>query len=315
MDEPCRVRSISRLGSKTVFMKILLTGKDGQIGFALHKKLASVGEVIATNRNELNLENSDAIKAFIEKIKPDIIINTVAYTDVDKAETEIELARKVNTEAPKVLAEKASQLDIPIIHFSTDYVFDGLKNEPYMETDQANPKSVYGQTKWEGEETVRQYKKHIILRASWVFGSHGQNFLKKILKLIQEKSSLNIVSDQKGSPTSADVIADVIYKIVKTFLNNPNFKDFGTYHVALEGETDWYQYACFITNEAIRLGLKTTMTPQDIKAISNDAYPTKAARPINSRLDTTKIKKTFMLKLPSWEDEATAVIKIALSNI
>ena len=296
-------------------MKILLTGKDGQIGFALHKKLVSVGEVIATNRNELNLENSDEIKVFIEKIKPDIIINAAAYTDVDKAETEIELAHKVNSEAPRVLVEEASQLDIPIIHFSTDYVFDGLNNQPYIETDKANPQSVYGQTKWQGEEAVRQYKKHIILRTSWVFGSHGQNFLKTILKLIQEKSSLNIVSDQKGSPISADVIADMIYKIIKTFLNNPKFRDFGTYHVALEGETNWYQYACFITNEAIRLGLKTTMISQDIQAISSDVYSAAAKRPMNSRLDTTKIRKTFMLELPYWEEEAAAVIKIALSDI
>jgi dTDP-4-dehydrorhamnose reductase len=296
-------------------MKILLTGKDGQIGFALHKKLASVGEVIATNRNELNLENSDVIRAFIEKIKPDIIINAAAYTNVDKAETEIELAHKVNIEAPRVLVDEASQLNIPIIHFSTDYVFDGLNNQPYVETDKANPKSVYGQTKWQGEEAVRQYKKHIILRTSWVFGSHGQNFLKTILKLIQEKSSLNIVSDQQGTPTSANAIAEVTYRIVKTILNKASFEDFGTYHVALEGETDWYQYACFITDEAIRLGLKTTITSNDIKSTLSDAYPTLAKRPINSRLDSTKIKKTFILKLPIWKEEVAAVIKIALSNI
>ena len=295
-------------------MKILLTGKDGQVGFALNKKLVSVGELIATDRNELNLENPDAIRAFIEKIKPDMIINAAAYTDVDKAETEIELAHKVNTEAPKVLAEKASQLDIPMIHFSTDYVFDGLKNEPYVETDQANPQSIYGKTKSEGEEAVRQHKKHIILRASWVFSSRGQNFLKTIMRLIQEKSSLDIVSDQKGTPTSADALAEVTYKIVKTILNKASFEDFGTYHVSLEGEADWYQYACFITDEAIRLGLKTTMTSQDIMAISSDAYPMLAKRPMNTRLDTTKIKKTFMLKLPSWEQEVAAVIKIALSN-
>ena len=295
-------------------MKILLTGKNGQIGFALHKKLASLGEVIATNRNELNLENSDAIRAFIEKIKPDIIINAGAYTDVDKAESEIELAHKVNTEAPKVLAEKASQLDIPIIHFSTDYVFDGLKNEPYVETDQTNPQSVYGKTKWEGEEAIRNHKKHIILRTSWVFSSRGQNFLKTILKLIQEKTSLNIMNDQRGAPTSADSIADVTYTVVKTILNKAGFEDFGTYHVALEGETNWYQYACFITDEAIRLGLKTLMISHDIKAIPSDAYPTVAKRPMNSRLNTTKIKKAFMLELFSWEKEAAAAIKIALSN-
>jgi dTDP-4-dehydrorhamnose reductase len=295
-------------------MKILLTGKDGQVGFALHKKLVSLGEVIATNRNELNLENSDAIIVFIEKIKPDIIINAAAYADVDKAETEIELAHKVNTEAPRVLAEKASQLDIPMIHFSTDYVFDGLKNEPYVETDQANPQSIYGKTKWQGEEAVRNHKKHIILRTSWVFSSRGQNFLKTILKLIQEKTSLNIVSDQRGAPTSVDALARVTYKIVKAIFNKDSFKDFGTYHVALEGESNWYQYACFITDEAMRLGLKTTMTSQHIKSIPSDAYPTAAKRPMNSRLNTINIKKAFMLELPDWEEEVAAVIKIALNN-
>jgi dTDP-4-dehydrorhamnose reductase len=295
-------------------MKIFLIGKDGQVGFALHKKLAPIVEVIATNRNELNLENFDAIRIFIEKIKPDMIINAAAYTDVDKAESEIGLAYKVNTEAPMVLAEKASQLNIPIIHFSTDYIFDGLKNEPYQETDQANPQSIYGETKWKGEEAVRQHKKHIILRTSWVFSYHGQNFLKTILKLIQEKSSLNIVSDQQGTPTSADVLADVTYKIIKTILKKPNFEDFGTYHVALEGETNWYQYACFINDEALRLGLKTTMTSQDIQSISSDEYPTAAKRPMNSKLNTTKIKKTFMLKLPDWKVEVANILKLALIN-
>ena len=295
-------------------MKILLTGKDGQVGFALQKKLVSVGEVIATDRNELNLENSDAIRAFIEKIKPDIIINAAAYTDVDKAESEIELAHKVNAEAPKVLAEKASQLNIPMIHFSTDYVFDGLKNEPYVETDQANPQSIYGKTKWKGEKAVRNHKKHIILRTSWAFSSRGQNFLKTILKLIQEKTSLNIVSDQRGTPTSVDALAEVTYHIVKSILNKLNLKDFGTYHIALEGETNWYQYACFIADEAMRLGLKTTMTSYDMNAIPSYAYPTLAKRPMNSRLNSTKIKKTFMLELPSWEEEVAAVIKIALNN-
>jgi dTDP-4-dehydrorhamnose reductase len=293
-------------------MKILLTGKDGQVGFALHKKLASIVEVIATNRNELNLENSDEIRIFIKKIKPDMIINAAAYTDVDKAESEIELAHKVNAQAPKVLAEKASQLNIPMIHFSTDYVFDGLKNEPYVEIDQVNPQSVYGVTKWKGEEGIRNHKKHIILRTSWVFSSHGENFLKTILKLIQEKSSLNIVNDQKGIPTSADAIANATYQIVKMILQNPNFEDFGTYHVALEGEANWYQYACFIADEAMRLGLKTTMTSQDINSIPTDAYPTLARRPMNSRLDTTKIKKTFMLELPSWKPEVATVLKSAL---
>jgi dTDP-4-dehydrorhamnose reductase len=290
-------------------MKILLTSKDGQVGFALHKKLASLGEVIATNRHELDLANPDAIKAFIDKTKPDIIINPAAYTQVDKAESEKLLAHQINAIAPKILAEKASQLNIPIIHFSTDYVFDGLKHGPYIETDQANPQSVYGQTKWEGEEAIRQHKKHIILRTSWVFSAHGQNFLKTILKLAQEKSSLNVVSDQIGTPTSSDVLADMTFRIVKTILNGSNFKNFDTYHVTSSGDTNWYRYACFIVDEAISLGFKTSMTSQDIKKISIDLYPTLAKRPMNSRLDTTKIKKVFMLELPHWEEEVKKILK------
>ena len=290
-------------------MKILLTGKDGQVGFALHKKLLSFGEVIATGRHELDLANPDAIKAFIDKNKPDIIINPAAYTQVDKAESEKLLAYQINAIAPQVLAEKASEFNIPIIHFSTDYVFDGLKQEPYLETDEGSPQSVYGQTKWEGEEAVRQHKKHIILRTSWVFSSHGQNFLQTILKLIQEKFSLNVVNDQKGTPTSSEVLADVTFSIVKAISNKHNCKDFGTYHVASSGDTDWFHYACFIVDEAIDLGLKTSMTSKDIKPIPTSLYPTSAKRPMNSMLDTTKIKKTFMLESPHWEVEVKRILK------
>jgi dTDP-4-dehydrorhamnose reductase len=290
-------------------MKILLTGKDGQVGFALHKKLLSLGEVIATNRDILDLSNPQAISAFIDKTKPDIIINPAAYTQVDQAENESELAFQINTFAPQVLAEKASELDIPIIHFSTDYVFDGLKHEPYLEIDEVNPQSVYGQTKWQGEEALRQNKKHIILRTSWVFSSHGKNFLKTIFKLIQEKTSLNVVSDQIGTPTSSEALADVTYQIVKAIFNDDNFKDFGTYHMTLDNETNWYRYARFITDEAARLGLQTLMTSKDIKPILSDAYPTLAKRPMNSRLDNKKIKKTFMLELPHWEEEVKRILK------
>jgi dTDP-4-dehydrorhamnose reductase len=290
-------------------MKILLTGKDGQVGLALHRKLASLGDVIATNRDMLDLGDSQAIRAFIDQTQPDIIINPAAYKKVDQAQNEPELAFQINAVAPQVLADKASELHIPIIHFSTDYVFDGLKHEPYLETDEVNPQSVYGQTKWQGEEALRNHKKHIILRTSWVFGSHGQNFLKTILKLIQEKTSLNIVSDQIGTPTSSEALSDVTYKIVEAIFNDPNFKDFGTYHMTLEDETNWYCYACFITDEAVRLGLQTLMTSKDIKAVLTDAYPTLAKRPMNSRLDTTKIKKTFMLELPHWEEEVKRILK------
>ena len=293
-------------------MKILLTGKDGQVGFALHKKLASLGEVIATNREMLDLSDPQAIRIFIDQKKPDIIINTAAYTKVDQAQNEPELAFQINAVAPQVFADKASELDIPIIHFSTDYVFDGLKHEPYIETDKVNPQSVYGQTKWQGEEAVRNHKKHIVLRTSWIFSSHGQNFLKTILKLIQEKTSLNIVNDQIGTPSSSEVSADVTCQIVKAIFDNANFKDFGTYHMTLEDETNWYRYACFITDEAKRFGLETLMTSKDIKPILSDAYPTLAKRPMNSRLDTTKIKKTFMLELPHWQEEVKRILKVLI---
>ncbi len=293
-------------------MKILLTGKDGQVGFALHKKLVSLGEVITTNRDMLDLRDPQAIRIFIDKTKPDIIINPAAYTKVDQAENEPELASQINVVAPQVLTDKALELDIPIIHFSTDYVFDGLKHEPYLETDKVNPQSVYGQTKWQGEEVVRNHKKHIILRTSWVFSSHGQNFLKTIMKLIQEKTSLNVVSDQIGTPTSSEAIADVTYQVVKAIFNDPHFKDFGTYHMTLDNETNWYRYACFITDEAKRLGLSALMTSKDIKPIPSDAYPTLAKRPMNSRLDNTKIKKTFMLELPHWEVEVKRILKVLI---
>ena len=290
-------------------MKIFLTGKDGQVGLALHKKLASLGEVIATNRDMLDLTNPDAIRDFVDKANPDIMINPAAYTKVDQAQNEPELTLQINAIAPQVLADKAAELDIPIIHFSTDYVFDGLKHEPYLETDKVNPQSVYGQTKWQGEEGVRNHKKHIILRTSWVFSSHGQNFLKTIMKLIQEKTSLNVVIDQIGTPTSNEALADVTYKIVAAIFNDPHFKDFGTYHMTLDNETNWYRYACFITDEATRLGLPTLMTSKDIKPILSDAYHALAKRPMNSRLDTTKIKKTFMLELPHWEEEVKRILK------
>jgi dTDP-4-dehydrorhamnose reductase len=290
-------------------MKILLTGSHGQVGFELNKKLSALGEVIATDREELNLEDAQAIRSFIEQTRPDIIINPAAYTAVDKAESEPELAHLINAIAPEVLADKARELDIPLIHFSTDYVFDGLKKEAYLETDETNPQSVYGKTKCEGEEKVRVHHKHIILRTSWVFGVHGANFLKTILRLIGERDQLSIVSDQWGSPASAAMLSDVTYEIVKRILKNPDFNDCGTYHVTCEGETNWHEYAQFVASKAIELGFKSKIKPDTIKAIPTIDYPTPAKRPFNSRLNTHKIGKAFMLKLPHWQDEVTKTLK------
>jgi dTDP-4-dehydrorhamnose reductase len=290
-------------------MKILLTGSNGQVGFELQKKLSVLGEVIATDREEFDLADPDAIKKFIDQINPDIIINPAAYTAVDKAESEPDLAYQINTLAPEILAKKATELDIPLIHFSTDYVFDGLKKEAYIETDKTDPKSIYGQTKSEGEEKVRQHSKHIILRTSWVFGNHGNNFLKTILKLIQEKDSINIVSDQWGSPSSASILCDVTIKIVDTIFRNKNFDDYGTYHATCQGETSWHDYACLIATEAIKLGIKIKCPPQHIQPILTSEYATAAKRPLNSRLNCEKLKKTFMLELPHWQEEVKKVLR------
>ena len=290
-------------------MKILLTGKNGQVGFELAKKLSSLGELIATDRKDLDLSNLDAIKKFIDQAKPDIIINSAAYTAVDKAESEPNLAHQINAEAPKVLADKASELNIPLIHFSTDYVFDGLKKEAYIETDPTHPQSIYGKTKCEGEEKVRAHPKHIILRTSWVFGSHGNNFLKTILRLMQEKESLNVVGDQWGNPSSTMMLADITYKMVDRIFKNKNFSNYGTYHVTNEGETTWHQYASLIANEAIKLNLKIKCKSNQIRSISTSEYPTSAIRPLNSTLNTDKLKKTFMLELPHWELEVKKVLR------
>ena len=290
-------------------MKILLTGSNGQVGFELNKKLSALGEVIATDREELDLTNLNAIRIFIDHTKPDIIINPAAYTTVDKAESEPELAHLINVSAPEVLATMAAELDIPLIHFSTDYVFDGLKKEAYIETDKTNPQSVYGKTKCEGEEKIRKHPKHIILRTSWVFGSHGNNFLKTILRLIQEKESLNIVGDQWGSPASSSMLSGVTFKIVDTIIKNENFNDYGTYHVTNDGETNWHAYASLLSSEAMKLNLKVTCAPEKIHSILTSEYPTAAKRPLNSRLNTDKIKKTFMLELPHWESEVKKVLK------
>jgi len=290
-------------------MKILLTGSKGQVGFELNKKLSALGEVIATDREELNLEDSHAIRSFIGHTKPDIIINPAAYTAVDKAESESEIAHLINAIAPEVLASMATELDIPLVHFSTDYVFDGLKKEAYVETDKTNPQSVYGKTKCEGEEKVRHHAKHIILRTSWVFGSHGNNFLKTILRLISDKESLNIVGDQWGSPASSSMLGDVTFKIVDTILKNKNFNDYGTYHVTNDGETNWHAYASLISSEAMKLNLKVKCAPDKIHSILTSEYPTTAKRPLNSRLNCEKLKKTFVLELPHWESEVKKALR------
>jgi len=284
-------------------MKIFLTGKNGQLGHKVEKDLKQIYEVVATDRDTLDLIDAQFIKDAIYKIKPNLIINTAAYTNVDQAEKEKDLAYKVNALAPKALSQAAKVLDIPIIHISTDYVFDGTKVGAYLEDDQSNPLSVYGITKWQGEEFVRQYSKHFILRTSWVFSSEGRNFLKSIFKLAHEKTSLNVVDDQWGSPTSVETLSKAIQIIIQ-YLDQKNNSDvYGTYHVTSDGKTNWYLYTRKIldTLESYKIELK--LKKNFLYPISSNQFNQDTARPKNSKLNTDKFKKIFMTEFSHWENE------------
>ena len=284
-------------------MKIFLTGKNGQLGHKLEKDLQKIHEVIATDRNTLDLLDTQLIEDSIYQVKPDLIINAAAYTNVDQAEKEKDLVYRVNALAPKALSQAAKALDIPIIHISSDYVFDGTKEGAYVEDDQANSLSVYGITKWQGEEFVRQHPKHFILRTSWVFSSEGRSFLKSIFKLAQEKNSLNMVDDQWGSPTSVETLSKAIQIIIQ-YLDQKNNSDvYGTYHVTSDGKTNWYLYTRKIldTLESFKVELK--LKKYDLHPISSAQYPQNATRPKNSKLNTDKFKKIFMAEFSHWENE------------
>ena len=284
-------------------MKIFLTGKNGQLGHRLLEDLKKIHEVIATDRNTLDLLDTQLIEDTIYQVKPDLIINAAAYTNVDQAEKEKDLAYKINALAPEALSRAAKELDIPIIHISTDYVFDGTKERAYVEGDQVNPLSVYGITKWQGEEFVREHPKHFILRTSWVFSSGGNSFLRIIFKLAKEKTSLSVVEDQWGSPTSAEALSKAIQTIIK-YLNQKNNLDvFGTYHVTSDGETNWYLYARKIldTLESFKVELK--LKKYNLHPISSAQYPQNATRPKNSILNTEKFRKIFMTEFSHWENE------------
>lgn len=289
--------------------RILVTGKNGQVGNELQRSLAHLGEVVAVDIEDCDLTNTEAIVSLVEKTKPSLIVNPAAYTAVDKAETEPEIAFAINATAPKVLAAQANMLRIPIIHYSTDYVFDGEKLGWYTENDSANPQSIYGKTKWQGEKNVRAMcGQHVILRTSWVFGAHGGNFLKTILKLAQEREVLSIIADQYGAPTSARLLADATAEIAQKLLNGETGK-FGTYHLAGAGETTWHGYATKVVELAYQLGIKTKVRAIDIQPIPTEAYPLPAPRPKNSKLSTDKIKASFGIGISDWSVDVEQVLK------
>lgn len=291
--------------------KILLTGKNGQVGWELLHSLASFGSVIALDSKEMNLADPNAVRRTIRKVRPDIIINPAAYTAVDKAEGDTELAMAVNGIAPGILAEEAFHLDAILVHYSTDYVFDGNKLAPYTEDDVPNPQSVYGRTKLAGEQAVRASGcKHLILRTSWVYGVHGGNFVKTILRLAKERAELRIVGDQFGAPTWARDLAQSTASVLTFWQKNAWDNNLsGLYHLSAAGRTNWYQYA----EEIVRLAREydaTLATKQlAIQSITTQEYPVPAKRPSNSVLENGKIRDAFGIELPAWQDSLAECVR------
>jgi dTDP-4-dehydrorhamnose reductase len=284
--------------------KILLTGVNGQVGHALFPKLTGY-EVRGLPRESLDLTNPDAIRAHVNEFKPDIIINPAAYTAVDKAESEPDLAYAVNVQAPQVLAEEAAKLGAAMIHFSTDYVYDGTKPSAYVETDLTNPQGVYAETKLAGEDAVRAAGlPHLILRTSWVYGAYGKNFMKTILRLAGERDSLRVVADQVGAPTSSGSIAEAVVTLLKCWQTDDETQS-GIYHLTNAGRTSWHGFASEILNEYQSLqeahqwpALKAYAG--QVLPISTAEYPTPAKRPANSVLDNAKLNRVFDVALPDW---------------
>jgi len=275
-------------------LKILLTGRNGQVGWELERALAPLGEVIATDRGTLDLAEPDMIRRVVRQAKPDVIVNAAAYTAVDKAEAEPELAMRINGLAPGVLAEEAKRLGALLVHYSTDYIFDGEKTTPYVEEDEPNPINVYGQSKLAGERAIAAAGcRHFVFRTSWVYGARGKNFLLTILRAARERPELRVVDDQRGAPTSCRAVADATVKVFQRIGGGTNGE--GIYNVSDAGETSWYGFALAIL---ARAGLTTPVVP-----IKSEDYPTPARRPRNSLLDSGKLRAAFSLSLPDWKTD------------
>jgi len=292
-------------------MKILLFGKNGQVGWELQRSLAPLGEVVALGSDSRTLcgdfTDLDGIVDTVRTVEPDIIVNAAAYTAVDKAESEPALARTINALAPGVLAEEAKQSGAWLIHYSTDYVFDGSGDQPWLETDPFAPLSVYGKTKLEGEEAIRATGcRHLIFRTSWVYAARGNNFAKTMLRLARERDQLTVINDQIGAPTGADLLADVTAHALRVALQRPEVS--GLYHLAADGQTSWHEYARLVIEFARQAGIKIKVAPEAIQPVPTSAFPLPAPRPKNSRLATGKLQNTFELNLPPWQSGMTRIL-------
>lgn len=285
-------------------MKILLFGKGGQVGWELQRSLAPLGELIALDADSQQLcgdfTRLEDIAQAVRVIAPDVIVNAAAYTAVDKAESEPELVRTINALAPGILAREARKLGSWLIHYSTDYVFDGSGSKPWLETDPTEPLSVYGSTKLAGEEAIRAVGcHHLIFRTSWVYAARGGNFAKTMLRLARERERFTVIDDQIGAPTGADLLADVTAHAIRTVRQQPELS--GLYHLAAAGETSWHGYACFVLNLARQAGIEFKVAAENVIPVPTSAFPLPARRPLNSRLDTSKLQTTFDLHLPLWQ--------------
>lgn len=289
---------------------ILLFGANGQVGFELQRSLAPLGAVVALTRAQADLSRPDSLRALVRDYAPGVIVNAAAYTAVDRAEAEPELARCVNALAPGVLAEEAARLGAAMVHFSTDYVFDGGQAAAYVETDTPHPLSVYGNTKWAGELAVAQAcPRHLIFRTSWVFGPHGGNFLKTMLRLAAERDRLRVVADQIGAPTSSTLIAATTAAVLR-IMHGADAQDprWGLYHLTAGGQASWHDYACYLIAQGHAHGLALRARPDTVAAITTADYPVAATRPANSCLNTTKLRQAFGVELPAWQVGVDAVV-------
>jgi dTDP-4-dehydrorhamnose reductase len=297
-------------------MRILLFGANGQVGHELRRSLASRGEIVATTRSGrledgracevADFDAPDALPGLVERIAPGLVVNAAAYTAVDKAESDREAAFRANAEAPSRIAEACARMGVPLVHYSTDYVFDGTGTRPYRENDPTAPLGVYGESKLAGEQGIRDSgASHVILRTAWVYAAHGKNFLRTMLRLGAERDTLGVVTDQIGTPTSAGLIADVTADVIAQLVPQAGTRS-GTWHLTASGETSWHGFAEAIFAGAVSRGL-LARAPQ-VNAIATTDYPTPARRPAYSRLDTTRLQADFGVKLPAWREACARVL-------
>ncbi len=296
-------------------MKILLFGKNGQVGWELQRSLSVLGELVALDFDSQghcgDLTDVAGIARTVREVRPDVIVNAAAHTAVDKAESESELAGLLNGTAPGVLASEAQRLGAWMVHYSTDYVFDGSGSRPWQETDPPAPLSVYGRTKLEGERAVAaNCERHIVLRTSWVYAARGGNFMRTMLRLAQEREKLTVIDDQHGAPTGAELLADVTAQVIAKVTDTSSGSQAlaGIYHAVAAGETTWHGYASHVLAEAARLKPDLQFKASEVVPVSSDAFVTAARRPLNSRLDTTKLRESFGLTLPPWQQGVDRVL-------